>query len=88
MEACSGNALAWLDQAQLDCPFDGCPPVIDVEFAEDALGVGADSAQGDHEFIGDLWPRKLGFEQSEDFKLTLAKRLNEIFDFRLLTSDC
>ena len=36
----------------------------------------ADSAQGDHEFTGDLRPRKLGFEQSENFKLTLAYRLD------------
>jgi hypothetical protein len=37
----------------------------------------ADSAQRDYKLIGDLWPRKLRFEQAEHFKLTLAKRLNE-----------
>ena len=52
--------------------FDGRPAIIDVEFTVDALGMCADSAQGDHEFTGDLRPRKLGFEQSENFKLTLA----------------
>ena len=68
----TGNAFAWLEQIQLCCPFDGRPASIDVEFTVDALGMCADSAQGDHEFMGDLRPRKLGFEQAEHFKLTLA----------------
>ena len=33
------------------CPFNGRPAIIDVKFAIDALGMGADGAQGDHEFI-------------------------------------
>jgi hypothetical protein len=69
-----------LDQIQLSCPFDGRPTIIDVEFAVYALGMCADRAQGDHEFTSDLGPRKIGFEQSENFQLTLAERLNEIFD--------
>ena len=72
MDACSGNAFAWLNQIQLCGPFDGRPAIIDAEFTVDALGMCADSTQGDHEFTGDLRPRKLGFEQSENFKLTLA----------------
>ena len=51
----------WLDQTELGCPFDGCLATIDVEFTEDVLGMGADGAQADHEFLGDLWPRKLAF---------------------------
>ena len=63
---------AWLDQAQLGGPFDGRPAIVDIEFAVDALGMGADRAQGDHEFLGDLRPGKLGFEQAQNFKLALA----------------
>ena len=73
----AGALFTWLDQTQFCCPFDGRPAIIDVEFAVDALGMGADRAQGDHEFIGDLRPGKLGFEQAENFKLTLAERLDQ-----------
>jgi hypothetical protein len=66
------GAFGWLYQTQLDCPFDGRPAILDVEFSVDALGMGADRAQGDQEFTGDLRPRKLGFEQAENVKLTLA----------------
>lgn len=38
----SRNAVPWLDQMQLNRPFYGCPAVIDIEFAVDALGMGAD----------------------------------------------
>ena len=69
---CAGRVLAWLYQIQLGCPFDGRPPIIDVEFAVNALGMGAERAQGDHEFAGDLRSRKLGVEQAEHFQLTLA----------------
>ena len=75
--ACSGNTLAWLYQIQLFCPFDGCPAIIDVEFTVDAFGMGADGTQADHEFLGDLRPGKLSFEQAENFKLALAERLDE-----------
>ena len=68
--------LAGLDQIQFNCPFDSRPAIIDVEFTVDALGMGADRAQGDHEFTGDLRTRKLGFEQAENFQLTLAERLD------------
>ena len=57
----SGNALASLDQTKLGCPFDGRPATVDVEFTVDALGIGANRAQADHEFPGDLRPGKLGF---------------------------
>jgi hypothetical protein len=56
---CTRNQL---DQIQLNCPFDGRPAAIDVEFAVDALGMCADRAQTDHEFTGDLRPRKLSLE--------------------------
>ena len=72
-----GHDFTWLNQTQFCCPFDGRPAIIDIEFTEDALGMGADRAQGDHEFIGDLRPGKLGLEQAENFKLTLAERLDE-----------
>ena len=62
VEACSGSAFARLDQIQLCCPFDGCPAIIDVEFAVDALGMCADRAQGDHEFTSDFGPGQLSFE--------------------------
>ena len=68
----SGNAFTWLDQIQLSRPFDSCPAIIDIEFTVDALGMCADCAQGDHEFTGDLRPRKLGFEHSQDFEFSLA----------------
>ena len=71
------GAIGWLDQIQFGCPFDSRPAIIDVEFAVDALGMGADRAQGDHEFTGDLRSGKLGFEQAEHFKLTLAERLDQ-----------
>ena len=80
MDACSGNALAWLYQTQLFCPFDGRPAIIDVEFTVDALSMGAEGAQADHEFMGNLRPRKLGFEQAENFKLALAERLEKLAD--------
>ena len=66
------GCTGWLNQFQLGCPFDGRPAAIDVELAVDTLGVRAEGAQGDHELIGDLRPGKLGFEQAENFKLTLA----------------
>ena len=72
VDGCSGNAIAWLYQTQLFCPFDGRPAIIDAEFTVDALGMCADSAQGDHEFTGDLRPGKLSFEHSKNLKLTLA----------------
>jgi len=75
--AWSGNAAVWLDQTELGGPLDGRPAVIDVEFTIDALGMGADRAQADHEFLSDLWSRKLGFEQAEHGKLTLAERLDQ-----------
>ena len=56
------SAFARLDQTQFFCTFDSRPATVDVEFAVDALGMGADGAQGDHEFTGDLWPRKLGLK--------------------------
>lgn len=76
-----GSAWAWLEQIQLDGPVDGGPAIIDVEFTVDALGMGADCTQSNHEFLGDLWSRKLGFEQAQHFQFTLAKWLNEILDF-------
>ena len=72
-----GSALAGLDQIQFDCPFDGRPASLDVEFAVDTLGMSADGAQGDGEFAGDLRTGKLGLEQAENFQLTLAERLDQ-----------
>src|SRR5688572_33393851 len=72
LAACSGNTLAWLYQIQLFCSFDGCSAISDVEFTEDALGMGADSAQADHEFTGDLRAAQVGSEQPKHFKLALA----------------
>src|SRR6476646_10478003 len=66
-----------LDQTQLFRPFDGRPSTVDVEFAVDALGVGADRTQADHEFTGDLRTGELGFEQPEIFQFTLAEWLNQ-----------
>ena len=53
---CAGTALACLYQIELGCPFDGRAAIRDVEFTVDALGMCADRAQGDHEFLGDLRP--------------------------------
>ena len=68
-------------QAQFNCPLDGRPAAIDIEFAEDALGMGANCAQADHELLSDLRSGKLGPEQSKDFQFALTERLYEIFDF-------
>jgi hypothetical protein len=51
------GAMGWLDQIQFDGSLDGRPTIRDVEFAVDVLGVGADCAQADYEFTGDLRPR-------------------------------
>jgi hypothetical protein len=80
VDACRGSVQAGLHQTQLCCPFDGCPAVIDVEFTKDALRMGAHRTQGDHEFTRNFWPGKLGLEQTQNFKFTLAQRLNEIFN--------
>src|SRR5436853_880828 len=77
VEVCSGKALASLDQTKLGCSFDGGPATIDVELIVDTLGVGANRAQADHEFPGDLRPRKLGVEQAEHLELALAERFRE-----------
>jgi hypothetical protein len=77
VKACSGNPSAWLNQTQLGCPFDRRSAIIDIEFAVDTLGIGANRAQADHEFTRDLRPRKLGLQQAEHVKLTLAERLDE-----------
>ena len=65
-----------LDQSQLFCTPDSRPAVIDAELAEDALGMGADGAQADHELTGDLGTGKLGPEQPQHLQLTLAERLD------------
>jgi len=69
---CSGQAGVWLNQAQFNGPLDGRPAIGDVEFTVDALGMGADCAQADHQFSGDLRPGKLGCEQAEHVQLTPA----------------
>ncbi len=66
-----GNASG-LYQMQLFCAFNGFPPAVDVELTVDALGVRADGAERDYEMISNLRPRKLGVEQAQNFKLTLA----------------
>ena len=69
-----------LYQAQLNRPFDSCPAVVNVELGVNALGMGTNRAQSDHELAGDLGPREIGLEQPEHFKLTLAERLDERLD--------
>ena len=75
MEAYLDKALVWLDQTELSCTLDGRTATIDVQFRIDALSVGANRAQADHELPGDLRPRKLGVEQAEHLELALAERL-------------
>ena len=77
MAAGSGQTIARLNQTQLGGPIDGSPAIIDVQFAVDALGVGAYRAQADDEFLGDLRPRKLSFEQAQHFQFSLAERLGQ-----------
>ena len=55
-------ASMWLEQTEFRCPFDSRPPIVNIEFTVDALGMGTDGAQGDHEFAGNLWTGKLGVE--------------------------
>ena len=57
--------ICQLYQTELFGLMDSRTAVVDVELTVNVLGMGTHSAQGDHEFTGDLWPRKLGFEQSE-----------------------
>ena len=52
--------IAPLEQTQFFCPSHSRPATVDVEFAVDAIGMGADGALGDRVFTGDIWPRKLG----------------------------
>jgi hypothetical protein len=63
------GACVWLNQTELSCTLDGRAATIDVQFSVDALGIGTNRAQADHEFAGDLWPRKLGVEQAEHVEL-------------------
>jgi len=56
------GAFKWLYQAQLNCPFDSRPTILNIEFIVDAFGVCAHRAQSNHKLIGDLRPRKLGLE--------------------------
>jgi hypothetical protein len=72
VNARSGNAIGWLYQPQLRGTSDGRPAIVDAELAVDALRVGADGAQGDHELIGDLRAGELGPEQSQHFELAPA----------------
>jgi len=72
VDACSDEAVAWLNQPQFCGPLDGRPAIGDVEFTVDTLGMGADRAQADHQFTGDLRPGKLGLEQAEHVQLTPA----------------
>ena len=74
---CAVNLFARLDQIQFDCPFDGCTAIIDIELAEDALGMGADRAYSDYEFTSDLWHGKLRLKQAEYFVLTLTEWLDQ-----------
>ena len=53
-----------LDQPQLFRPPDGCPAAVDAELAVDALGMGADGTESDHELSGDLGSGKLRPEQA------------------------
>src|SRR5215210_595327 len=71
------GSCVWLDQTELSCTLDGRTATIDVQFRIDALSVGANGAQPDHEFTGDLRPRKLGVEQAEHLKLTRTERLDQ-----------
>src|SRR5215204_2071982 len=71
-DARSGDALfARLHQPQLRGAPDGRPAIVDAELTVDALGVGADGAQGDHQPTGDLRAGELGPEQPEHFELAL-----------------
>jgi hypothetical protein len=44
VDACSGNAIMWLDQIQLCRPFDSHLAIIHIELTVNALGMRADSA--------------------------------------------
>jgi hypothetical protein len=70
------GAPAGLDQFQLSGPFYSRPPIIDVELAEDALGMCADGTQADDELTSDLWTGKFGREQPKNLQLALAERLD------------
>ena len=62
-----------LDQTEFDCACHSRPSTVDVEFAIDALGMGADGTQSNYKFLGDLWPGQFGFEQAQKFKFTVTK---------------
>ena len=70
---CAVNLFARLDQIQFSCPFDSRTTIIDAEFAEYTLGMGADRAYSDYEFTSDLWRGKLRLKQAEYFEFTLAE---------------
>ena len=56
--------LSGLEQTQLNSTPDGHPAAINVEFAVDALRMGADRTQSDDEFLSDLRSCKLRLEQA------------------------
>lgn len=76
-----------LDQTEFDSPFDRRPATVDVEFAVDTFGMRADGTQSDHKLLGDLRPGQFGFEQPEQFKLTLTERFSQIFELGFWTLD-
>ena len=51
---CLTVSVWWLDQAQLNCPLNSRPAAVHVEFAVNAFRMGADCAQANYEFSGDL----------------------------------
>ncbi len=63
--------------SQFDCPFHNRPAAIDVELAENALGLSPHRAQRDDKFLSDLGIRQLGLESAQDVQLTLTERLDQ-----------
>ncbi len=67
-----------LDQPQFYRTLDGRPAIVDIELAEDALGMSANCAQADHEFLSDLRAGKLGLEQPENIQFALTEWLDKV----------
>ena len=72
-----------LNQVEFCSSLDSSSTIGDVEFAIDALGMGAHCAQGHHKLTGDFRAREFCVEQSENVQLPLA----EGFDQRLRRGD-
>ena len=66
-----------LQQPQPFPPFDGLQAAVGVQLAVDALGVGADGLDGDHQGIGDFGDAQAGLHAAQHVQFTAGQRLRQ-----------